>query len=151
VRIQNVRIGVALSIVALVSLLFPFESTVIPAAVVRIVDEAGNPVPHLNVKQEWHDVTVEAEQHVEVVKTNENGIAAFPTRKIRSFLLKRITNTVWRVSTQGIHASIGSDGAITAYAKADPHLWGWVSYRRNGDSWPEQIQLKRWHASAYPD
>jgi hypothetical protein len=131
-------------------LILPFDSTVVPAASVRIVDEAGNPMRNVFVKEEWNDVTVEDGLHVDLVKTDENGVATFPTRTVRSFLLKRITNTVWRISTQGVHASIGSGGSITAYANGDPHVWGWVSYERNGGSWPTQIKLNRWEAPAYP-
>jgi hypothetical protein len=102
------------------------------------------------VKEEWHDITVEDDLHVDVIKTDGNGVASFPTRTVRSFLLKRIINTIWRLATQGIHASIGSGAAITAYANGNPRVWGWVSYNRNGGTWPEQIELKRWATSAYP-
>ena len=130
-------------------LVLPFESTVVPAASVRIVDGAGNSTPNIWVKEEWNDVTVEDEVHKDLVKTDANGIASFPARAVRSFLLKRIINTVWRVSTQGVHASIGSGGTITAYANGDPYVWGWVGYERNGRSWPKQIELKRSDTPAY--
>jgi len=149
-RINKARLSIGISLLGIVMLILPFDSIVVPAVSVRIVDEAGNPMRNVFVKEEWNDVTVEDGVHVDLVKTDEKGVATFPTRTVRSFLLKRITNTVWRISTQGVHASIGSGGSITAYANGDPHMWGWVSYERNGGSWPAQIELKRWEAPAYP-
>jgi hypothetical protein len=147
-RSTKKAVGVALLGIVVVFVI-PFESTVVPAASVRIVDEVGNSMPDVFVKEEWHDVIVENKQHVDLVKTDENGLAAFPSRTVRSFLLKRVINMVWRISTQGIHASIGSSGAITAYANGDPYRWGWVGFNRNGGSWPKEIILKRWEAPAY--
>ena len=132
-----------------IGLVIPIKTTVVPAASVRIVDQMGNSMPHVYVKQEWHDATVENQAHNEIIKTDESGVASFPTRYVRSFLLKRIINVIWRIATQEVHASIGSEGSITAYANGDPHVWGWVGYNRNGGSWPKEIQLKRWEAPAY--
>jgi hypothetical protein len=149
-KIYKAQLGIVLCVLTIgIGLLIPLETVVVPAASLRIVDEAGNSMPNVFVKEEWHDVTVEDDLHVDLEKTDGNGVVAFPTRTVRSFLLKRIINTVWRISTQGVHASIGSGAAITAYANGDPHVWGWVSYNRNGGTWPEQITLKRWEAPAY--
>ncbi|MGH9928570.1 MAG: hypothetical protein ACREA9_04975 [Pyrinomonadaceae bacterium] len=147
--IKRAQLGAALGGLVLIALILPFESTVVRAASVRIVDSSGNSMPDVFVQQEWHDVTVEDEQHVDLVKTDQNGVASFPIRRVRSFLLKRLLNLIWRISTQGMHASIGSSGAITAYANGDPYVWGWVGYNRNGGAWPKEIELKRWDAPAY--
>jgi len=77
------------------------------------------------VKQEWHDVVVEDEMHVDFVKTDKSGIAAFPARTVRAFLLKRILTIAGRILTQGHHASIWSNGTLTAYGSIRLGL-GWI-------------------------
>jgi hypothetical protein len=129
-------------LVALTILLFPFESTVVPAATVTVVDEAGNLMADVVVKQQWMDVAVEDEMHVGIARTNQAGVVSFPDRKHRSMFLKRLLNSVWRIATQGTHASIWPSGTLTAYSNANPHVWGSIGY--NSGAWPEQIKLKRW-------
>lgn len=146
-KTQKALIVISLCILMVV-LIFPFETTVVPAVTVRVVDEAGALMPNVLVKQEWKDVAVEDEIHIGSTKTDQSGVAAFPKRTGRSFLLKRIFNVVWRIATQGVHASISSYGVLTAYSNVDPHVWGSVGY--NGGVWPEQIRLKRWDTPPHP-
>lgn len=148
-RAHKGLIGVVLFGGLLALILFvPYESIVVPAASVRVVDMSGRALPDVLVKQEWHDATTEDQQHEDLVKTDENGVASFPVRKVRSTLLKRIVRVIWHVATQGVHANIGSTAAITAYADQDPYVWGWVGYNRNGREWPKQLELKRWDTPA---
>lgn len=142
---------IAIALVVLtIGLLVPFETSVVSAASVRFVDESGKPAHDILVKQEWNDVTVEDKLHVDFARTDKNGVAVFPARTVRSYLLKRVVNTIWRGLTQGIHASLGSGGTITGFANGDPYTWAWVGYERNGGSWPTQMQLQRWDSPAYP-
>lgn len=134
--------------VLVVALIFPFERTVVPTATVTVVDGAGNLMPNVLVKQEWKDVAVEDEIHVGSISTDQNGVAYFPKRTGRSTLLKRLPNVVWRIATQGAHASISPYGVLTAYSNVDPHVWGSVGY--NGGAWPQQIKLKRWDTPPDP-
>jgi hypothetical protein len=129
-------------------LFLPLESSVVPEAKVVVVDDSGTPMPNVLVKQQWKDVGVEDQIHVDLVRTNENGVASFPTRKGRSSLGRRLLKVVWRTATQGAHASIWPYGVLTAYANDDPNRWGSVGY--NSDTWPKQIQVKRWDRPPLP-
>lgn len=150
--INKTRLGIvicALAIALVIALVIPFETTVVPAASVRIVDDGNHPAANILVKQEWKDVTIEDEMHVDFLKTDENGAVNFPNRTVRTFLLKRIINTTWRILTQGPHASIGTYGTLTAYGNGNPYVWGWVGYHRNGRKWPNEMQLKRWETPVH--
>jgi hypothetical protein len=149
---MTIRKAVATTILCLlvVVLVVPFESTVMPPASVRVVDQGGNPMPRVLVKQEWKDVIVEEEIHVDSVRTDENGMATFPKRTVRSFMIKRMLTIAWRILTQAQHASLWSHGAITAYSAADPYVWAWAGYYTSGAAWPERLELKRQNIPLYP-
>jgi len=134
----------------LLILFYPFEQTVVPAAHIQVVDGAGRLGPNLFAKQEWFDVTVEESQHVDYSRSDENGYVTFPRRSVRAPLALRIVNTVWRIGTQGHHASIGSSAAITVYGQGEPHMLAWTAYGRNGGRWPDEMQLKPWQPEVSP-
>jgi hypothetical protein len=138
--IRKILIVVSLCLV-IVALIFPFNVPIVPEATVTVVDQNGNVMPNVLVKQEWKDVAVEDEIHVSSTRTGPNGIASFPVRKGRSMFLKRLINVVWRTATQGVHASTLPFGLLTAYSNVDPNVWGSVGY--NHGTWPSQIELKR--------
>jgi hypothetical protein len=77
-------------------LLYPFETAVVPEWKIRVVDEAGKPVPRILVKQGWREHSIELHRNEQTLVTDEDGYVYFPRRRIRAGLLHR---TIGRVLT----------------------------------------------------
>jgi hypothetical protein len=122
--------------------------TIVLAWNVQIVDEAGNPVKGVLVRQTWQDYDVEREGHKEDVRSDENGYAKFPKRTIRYDPKKKAKARAKNIARLGVHASLGLHAQIWGYG-ADPHIWSFVTYEE-GKPLPERIVLKRWSVAIYP-
>lgn len=129
------------SLLFLVSL-FPTKSTVLPVDL-KVTDVAGNPVEGAIAKQEWRDLIVEEQDHVEYTTSDSNGRIRFPLRSVRAPFLFRIGIAAGRLLTQTIHASLGVQAHITVRDKGDAHVWAWAGYATSGNTWPEELQLTR--------
>jgi hypothetical protein len=95
-------------LLALVStLLYPFESTVIPSRNVVVMTKDRKAVQGARVRQIWQNYSIESVGHEEDLLTREDGRVSFPHRKIRASLLRRAFWPVANIMGQGVHASFG--------------------------------------------
>ncbi len=88
-------------------LLYPFQTTVVPARQVVVVTEDVRPLSDVLVRQSWQHYSLERYGHEEDLRTDEGGRATFPTRRIRANLLWRMFRPLTNFLTQGVHASFG--------------------------------------------
>lgn len=72
-----------------VLLLYPFETTVVPEWKVRVVDESGNSMIGMAVKEGWEHSSIESHRHEQDLTTDNEGRVTFPRRTIRANLLWR--------------------------------------------------------------
>jgi hypothetical protein len=56
----------------------PFESTVAPQWRVRVLDEAGNSVRGVRLRESWSDYSLESHDHIEDPSTDADGFVTFP-------------------------------------------------------------------------
>lgn len=113
---QRRRIIMALPVV--VMLLIPFETPIVPAWRLKVIDEDGNPYINMKVRQAWKDYTLDpgAGEHIEDRWTDENGYVFFPERTIYSSLLSRLFLPVYSNAMRlahggfGIHADVAATG-----------------------------------------
>jgi len=91
-----------------VVLLYPFESTVVPARNVLVLTVDARPVQDITVRQIWQNYSLESEGHEEDLRTDKNGRVSFPKRTIRASLARRILHPILNVVRQGVHASFGA-------------------------------------------
>ena len=69
------------------------ESTVINSKVINIKYSNNEPAKNIEVKQFWCDYALESKQHFDKLKTDKEGQAFLPERKISVSLLERL---YWR-------------------------------------------------------
>lgn len=94
-------------LVLVATLLYPFESTVIPSRSVVVMTENRKAVQGARVRQIWQNYSIERLGHEEDLLTGEDGRVSFPTRKIRASLLRRALWPIANIIGQGVHASFG--------------------------------------------
>jgi hypothetical protein len=71
-------------------LLYPFESTVVPQWRLRCLDQAGNSVRGVRLRESWSDYSVESHEHTEDLSTDADGYVTFPRRTVKANLVVRI-------------------------------------------------------------
>ena len=104
------RFGLAISGVLLaVLLLYPFETTVVPEWKVRVVDESGNSMIGMAVKEGWEHSSIESHRHEQDLTTDNEGRVTFPRRTIRA-------NLLWRIVGRAVVA-------VIPHAQSGPHFF----------------------------
>ncbi len=92
--------------------LIPYETTIVPAWHVTVLDQYGSPYVGLSVSEFWANYDLElGEQHGEERFTNEHGRIDFPLRTLKMSAIKRITRRVVASVFRYMHGS----GGIEAY------------------------------------
>ena len=100
-----------LACVTIISL-YPFESVVCPAWTLQVVDETGNPLRRVFVRQVWEFYSVGWQSHRQDAHTDENGNVSFPERTVRVSLLSRALGAINLVLP---HGSCGPVAYVLAY------------------------------------
>jgi hypothetical protein len=80
----------ATSVVFLVIVSYPFETTIVPQWNLQVVDEAGAPVREINVTEHWQHYVLESGGHEEAQTTNQDGLVSFGARSIRASVVRRL-------------------------------------------------------------
>jgi hypothetical protein len=96
--------------------LYPFETTVVPAWKVKVVNEAGVAYPGLRVVQYWKHYSLELTggMNGEERHTDRDGLVHFPRRTIRMPLIGRIGLTALATVSRLFHGSTGVRSYIMA-------------------------------------
>lgn len=122
------------SCLALVALaLYPRQVAISPGWRVRVLDEAGRPVPGLRVVQWWVHYSVDRVPRYEQRVTNVQGIVLFPARVVRLRLMGEVSGAVAAVARTGINASFGSDAWLVIADPRAPVVTREHARTRNGE------------------
>jgi hypothetical protein len=115
--------GLAIPGVVLAILLYPFQTTVVPEWRVRVVDESGNSMIGMTVKEGWEHSSIESHRHEQDLTTDNHGSVTFPRRTIRANLLWRIVGgaivTVVPHQPSGPHFFLDVQGPYTTLTGTD--------------------------------
>jgi hypothetical protein len=125
----------------LITSLYPFESTVVPAWRLRVVDEQGRACPDMQVNQGWkhYSLDLEAGTDGEYKFTDGNGYVEFPERTIQASLARRIVAPLIAHALTIAHGSTGISGYVFASGmKEGP----WLNYKP-GKALPDKILVER--------
>src|SRR5260370_5923810 len=95
------------SIFAFAALFYPAEVTLAPEWTVRIVDENGQALPSVSVREVWQHYSVEQTSHEEDISTTADGTVHFPRRLLRTSHLSTIVGCVHQFAQLGVHACCG--------------------------------------------
>jgi hypothetical protein len=101
--------GLVTAASVLAVLLYPFETTVVPEWKVRVVDESGNLMIGMAVKEGWEHSSIESHRHEQDLTTDDEGRVTFPRRTIRA-------NLLWRVGGAAVVA-------IVPHQQSGPHFF----------------------------
>jgi hypothetical protein len=85
----SIVVVVVLTSIVVVALL-PFETIVVPEWNVKVLDEHGNLVSGVAVRESWGDLSIEPDEHEELRVSDTNGNLSFPVRTIKASLLHRV-------------------------------------------------------------
>lgn len=123
---ERKKILLALSLVLVVLVIYPFESTVVPQWKIRLVDESGNSVVGVGVNEGWRHYSVEIRRHEESLITDDEGYVTFPRRTVRAGVL--------------IRAVGGMITALNPHGSSGPHAFADVmgSYSGTADYSPDK-------------
>jgi len=112
---------IALLCFVVVLLLYPFESTVVPAWKLRVVNDAGQACAEMQVNEGWGHYSLELNStgQSEFRFTNEEGVVEFPSRKIRASLVRRIAMPIVANAMTIAHGSTGKSGYVFATGMKD--------------------------------
>jgi hypothetical protein len=138
-RVRGKLIWTLILIVILASLLYPYETTVVPQWTVKVVDEAGSPLAKVAVTEYWWDASVESEDHHAESISDGKGYITFPRRTIRGSLIRRVVPLINRLN---VHGGSGGPHAFLIVA-GDMNSTTHNSDYFPGQSLPEEIVLTR--------
>jgi hypothetical protein len=93
------------SVFLLLLLFYPFQTTVVPQWRIGVVDDSGNAVKGVGVKQGWRHHSAEIRRHEETFVTDQEGYVTFPRRTVRAGLLIRAVGQM--ISAVHVHGRSG--------------------------------------------
>src|SRR5258708_6022725 len=86
-------LSLLLLVLVVIVLLVPFETIVVPEWKIHVVDENGNSVPRVPVRETWEHSSFESHGHEQDMSTNDAGYVVFPLRTVKASLFIRIVGT----------------------------------------------------------
>jgi hypothetical protein len=138
-----------LFVFGLLLMVYPYESSVVPAVRIQVLDVEGKPASNVLIKQEWLHFSIESNKNIQYSRTDDWGYVSFPERTARAPFIWRLFSTLSNLLTQGgLHASFGGYSRVTAYGD-NPSVWIFVEYVP-GRPFPNHIKLQSWSVNAYP-
>ena len=117
---------------------------IVPAWRIQLVDEAGNPVKNVFVRQVWKDYDLEDRGHEEDSQSDQNGYVSFPARSEKSVSqLARAEKRLKNMRELGVHASFGVHAYILAWGEITgcKRLEGGADYEA-GKPLPTKLQMR---------
>lgn len=117
---RRVQVGLTVALaLCLVTLLFPFKTTIVPEWSLRVVDQTGEAVSAINVTEHWQHYLLESAGHEELRQTAPDGTVSFSERTIRASLLRRLLATLSSLATEGFRAKRGPSASVVIWGSKD--------------------------------
>lgn len=108
------RTGAVAVIALLAVLFFPQEQTVAPRWEVTVVDDKGQRLGGVNVRETWQHGSVEDTVHEEIVTTDKAGRVTFPKRTIETSMISRTLGCWYKRRQQG-ESACGPRSSVWAF------------------------------------
>lgn len=108
--------------------IYPFESTVVPAWRVKVIDPNGAPCENMPVTEMWghYSLFLLGNNQSEDLVTNRDGIVEFPERRVRAIGIRRLVMPLVTKLLTIAHGSTGVSGAVSTSGLKDV---AWLSYK----------------------
>jgi hypothetical protein len=102
-------------VVFLITILYPFKTTIVPQWRIHVLDETGAPVRAISVTEHWQHYTLEAQGREEILKTDETGWVDFPERTVRGNVISRLAGTIQSFVRRGANGRLGPYASIVVW------------------------------------
>lgn len=116
------------SLLLLIFLLYPFQSTIVPVWRLQVVDESGERVKGIKVTEHWQHYLIESSGHEEARQTGEDGLVEFPRRAARAGIITRIIDLLMNLLNDGRGAKFEPYASLVVWGSAD-HETAVASYK----------------------
>ena len=133
--------------VVLVIVLVPWNTTVVPAVCVAVLDETGKPAAGVRIEQEWQYFTINSDMQRATSTTDAAGYVTLPKRTVRISLASKALGLARGLLPLICGYDHGPFGSITAY-DADPRAYDIVVCDVNNPT-PRPLKLTRWDLMAH--
>ena len=114
---KGLVIGILLLLV--LTLVYPFQITIVPAWDLRIVDETRAPVGAINVTEHWRHYLFESYGQEDLRRTTADGRVSFPARTMRASLLSRAWARIKTIAGDGRHARRDAAASVVVWGSKD--------------------------------
>jgi hypothetical protein len=108
------RLVLGLCVAGLLIGLIPMRYLAAPQWDVWVKNEAGSPLPGLDVRLSYENYSAESESHEITLVTDQAGHVAFQPQFRTASLLQRAFYTAWS-SLAGVHASFGNHAFVFVF------------------------------------
>jgi hypothetical protein len=132
---------------ALIFMLVPWNTIVVPAVRVQVFDEAGKPAPAVRVEQEWQFFASNSDLERATSTTDAAGYVTLPKRTVRISLGSRAIGYARSLLPLICGYEYGPFGSITAYGR-DPRAYDIVVYDVRHPN-PRPLTLTRWDLATH--
>jgi|SRR5215813_7749250 len=116
-RVQKAIGGLCLLILG--TLIYPFESTVVPTWKLHVIDNRGVSISGIRVTQHWQHNSLETQGHEEMQLTDVEGIVMFAPRLIRANLISRGLATPLKLWKEGFSAKTGPYASVVVWGSKE--------------------------------
>jgi len=94
-----------------VVMLLPIETSAVPTWRIQVVDQDGNPLREIGLREYWGDYSVDYQVSTQDLTTDKNGFVTFGPRTTKATLLRRILYPLQN-SLGGVHSSWGPHAGV---------------------------------------
>jgi len=119
-------VALALALAAGAASLISYDTLLVPAWRLRVVDTAGEPLTGVRVVQHAQHYSLESGGRRLEARSDRHGLVSFPERRVRASLLSRIVGPLRALGAGGVHASVGK--SVSVMASTPEGLMGWMFF-----------------------
>lgn len=120
---RSIKIALASALLLLLLLLiFPFQTVIVPAWTLQIVDDANQPIGAIKVTQHWQHYLLESEGHEEQKLTDLDGRVDFSERGLRASLLGRLFARLYKLGKKGTAARTDAYASLVVWGSKNHQI-----------------------------
>jgi hypothetical protein len=114
-KLRLIIIAVVFLFFVVIGAFYLFETTDVPTWRIRVLDQTGQPVSGVTVRQYWKNYTLESEpgENTEENQSDANGYLQFDRRSSKASIARRIMLTAFSAATLLAHGGIGVSARVS--------------------------------------
>ncbi len=109
------QVGFGLLVAAIVVLVYPVRQTVAPEWQITVVDEKGNRLSGIHVRETWQQQSLQQRAQEEVKETDATGSVHFSRRVVTASLLQRMWGCWSEMRRRDTQSTCGPSASVWAF------------------------------------